>query len=328
MKTTTKWCVVAISLVAIFNADLIRGDDGKVLARKAIVIDPSIIPDSIEGEAAKRTQSRLKTLDSQVEVHAITYESDGLKVKGYLALPKIEGTFPCVIFNRGGNRNFSAFTPFSAALRLGRLASSGYVVVASQYRGVDGGEGTEEFGGAELADVLNLLPLLESLPQADASRIGMYGWSRGGMMTYLALAKTDRLKAAVIGAAPTDVAGLIEDRPKMESRVLSELVPEWELNRSTAIAERSAILWPEKLNPKTPILLLHGSADWRVDPTQSLRMATALYEAKHPFRLVFFEGGDHGLSEFRDEVNDQVVKWLDRYVRDGETWPSLEPHGR
>ncbi|MEM9596615.1 MAG: prolyl oligopeptidase family serine peptidase, partial [Acidobacteriota bacterium] len=199
---------------------------------------------------------------------------------------------------------------------------------ASQYRGVEGGEGMEEFGGAELADVLNLLPLLDSLPQADTSRVGMYGWSRGGMMTYLALTKTDRIKAAVVGAAPTDVAGLIADRPVMEERVLAELVPRWEQNRSAAIEERSAMLWPERLHPKTPILLLHGSADWRVDPTQSLRMATALYEAKRPFRLVVFEGGDHGLSEFREEVNDQVVQWFDRYVRDGETWPSLEPHGR
>ncbi len=41
-----------------------------------------------------------------------------------------------------------------------------------------------------------------------------------------------------------------------------------------------------------------------------------------------FEGGDHGLSEFRDEVDAAVGAWLDRYVRDGKSWPSLEPHGR
>ncbi len=57
-------------------------------------------------------------------------------------------------------------------------------------------------------------------------------------------------------------------------------------------------------------------------------MATALYEAKRPFRLIVFEGGDHGLSEFRKEVDEQAVGWLHRYVRDSETWPSLEPHGR
>jgi dipeptidyl aminopeptidase/acylaminoacyl peptidase len=57
-------------------------------------------------------------------------------------------------------------------------------------------------------------------------------------------------------------------------------------------------------------------------------MARALLAAKKPFRLVMLEGGDHGLREWREEVDRVVDGWLDRYVRDGEEWPSLEPHGR
>jgi dienelactone hydrolase len=72
------------------------------------------------------------------------------------------------------------------------------VVVGSQYRGAAGSEGKDEFGGADLNDVMNLLPLLEALPNADPSRIGMAGFSRGALMTYLALTKTDRIKAAVV----------------------------------------------------------------------------------------------------------------------------------
>jgi dipeptidyl aminopeptidase/acylaminoacyl peptidase len=111
-------------------------------------------------------------------------------VKGYLAVPKRGDRLPCLIFNRGGNRGFGALTDGYAAMVLGKLATWGYVVAASQYRGNAGGEGREEFGGADLQDVLHLIPLLESLPQADTSRLGMYGWSRGGLMTYLALTKT------------------------------------------------------------------------------------------------------------------------------------------
>jgi dipeptidyl aminopeptidase/acylaminoacyl peptidase len=76
--------------------------------------------------------------------------------------------------------------------------------VASQYRGNAGGEGKEEFGGRDVDDVLNLIKLLISLPQADAKRIGMYGWSRGGMMTYQALARSDQVAAAIVGAGVTD----------------------------------------------------------------------------------------------------------------------------
>lgn len=263
-----------------------------------------------------------------VEIHAITYESDGLKVKGYMAAPK-EGTrLPVVIYNRGGSRDFGQLTDLSAALFVGQIAGWGYVAVASQYRGVAGGEGKDEFGGADIADILNLLPLIDTLPKADPSRIGMYGWSRGGMMTYLALTRTDRIAAAVVGAGTADLFDTVKRRPEMDTMVLSQLVPGYAEKKNEALTNRSAVLWPEKLNKKTPILLLHGSADWRVHPEQALHMVEALYKTSHPFRFVFFEGGDHGLTEHQAEVDRLVKDWLDRYVRDRKPWPSLEPHGQ
>lgn len=71
---------------------------------------------------------------------------------------------------------------------------------------------------------------------------------------------------------------------------------------------------------------MHGGADWRVHPTQALRMAATLYERHHPFRFVFFEGGDHGLDEYVAEEYQLIQYWLDRYVRDRQCWPSLDPH--
>jgi dipeptidyl aminopeptidase/acylaminoacyl peptidase len=105
------------------------------------------------------------------------------------------------------------------------------------------------------------------------------------------------------------------------------LIPDYADNKEAALTARSAVRWPEKINKKTPLLLLHGSADWRVHPTEALAMVSALYKSKQPFRFVFFEGGDHGLSEYQGEVNRQIKDWLDHYVRDREPWPSLEPHG-
>jgi dipeptidyl aminopeptidase/acylaminoacyl peptidase len=242
-------------------------------------------------------------------------------------MPTVGENLPCVIFNRGGNRESGALSDEQAARVLGKIASWGYVVAASQYRGNAGGEGREEFGGADVNDVLNLIPLLESLPRADATRIGMFGWSRGGMMTYIALARTDRIAAAIVGAGIVDLFDGIERQPKMEE-VYSELIPNYADDKERALAARSAIRWPEKLSKNTPILLLHGSADSRVHPTQALRMALALYESEHPFRFVFFEGGGHGLTEYQEEVDRLVKDWLDHYVRDQRPWPSLEPHGR
>jgi dipeptidyl aminopeptidase/acylaminoacyl peptidase len=113
----------------------------------------------------------------------------------------------------------------------------------------------------------------------------------------------------------------------MESGVFAELVPNWAQDREAALAAHSAVRWPEKLCKTTPILLLHGSADVRVNPREALSMADALYEAHHPFRFVLFEGGDHALSGFRPEVDRAVTEWLDRYVRDRAPLPDLQPHG-
>ena len=266
---------------------------------------------------------------NEVDYQRIKYLSDGLKVVGYIIKPKrTDGKkLPVIIFNRGGNREFDRLY-FGSLFRFFELVSDGYILVASQYRGNAGGEGREELGGADVNDVLNLIPVIESITEADASRIGMYGWSRGGMMTYIALTKTDRIVAAIIGAGLADSFDTIKRRPKMEKHVYSQLIPSYWENKAAALEARSAVRWPEKLHKNTPILLLHGSSDWRVHPNQALRMASLLYENKHPFRFVFFEGGDHGLSEHREEVKRLVKDWLDRYVRDRQPWPSLEPHGR
>lgn len=306
----------------------VRAADGDLLERQPVSLDVDTLLQDVDTERRAPLGARLEAVGDNVELSRITYESDGLKVRGYIAVPKQGEKLPCVIFNRGGNREFGALSDLRAALILGPLAERGYVVVASQYRGNAGGEGQEEFGGAEVQDILSLVPLLEALPRADASRIGMYGWSRGGMMTYLTLARTDRMRAAIVGAGVSDSFDSVKRRPEMEDHVYSELVPNWSEQREAALEARSAVRWPEKLHKETPILILHGTADWRVHPSQSLRMAEALLEVQHPYRLMIFEGGDHGLTEFRSEVDDAVGAWLDRYVRDRESWPSLEPHGR
>ena len=256
----------------------------------------------------------------------ITYLSDGLKVKGFLVVPKKGGYYPCIIYNRGGNRDYGAITLSNQVSILARLASWGYVVVASQYRGNGGSEGQEDFGGKGVHDVLNLLPLLAAQRKANTSRVGMYCWSRGGMMTYLALSKTDKIKGAVIGGAPVDLISDLERRPAMEKHVFAPLIPNYTANPKKELKARSAY-WPEQLCKTTPILLLQGSAHWRTNPEDAPLMANKLYKTQHPFRLVFFESGAHGVIEYRDEMYQMAKNWLDTYVGDRKPWPSLEPYG-
>ncbi len=308
-----------------------QAQEGNLLVRKSLISDWSKYPIyprlADEQNDNSEWKEEYKYLDS-IEVYGITYMSDGLKVHGLMAKPKASGTYPCVIYNRGGNRDFGALLVAHGALTLGQIAKEGYIVIASQYRGNAGSEGAEEFGGKDVNDVLILTKVLEEIESADTDKIGMYGWSRGGMMTYIALTKTDKIKAAVVGGAVSDSYASIKDRPVMETGVLSELIPNYQSNREEELTKRSAVMWAEKFSKDVPILMLHGNADWRVKPEQSLKMAMEFEKQRVPYRLIMFEGGDHGISEHRQEVNSQMLSWFDRYLKNDEKAPNMEYHGK
>jgi len=295
--------------------------DGKLIEKKQY-----IIPDSVLNKLQRDPVLLAKIKDS-VLLYRIVYISDGLKVTGYLAQPKAEGSYPCIISNRGGNRSLGQWTALNIASMLGQMASWGYVVIASQYRGNDGGEGKEDFGGNDVHDVLNLLPVLEQIQGADTSRIGMEGTSRGGMMTYLTLKQSNRFKAAVVTAGLANLYTNIQGRPAMENETFAQLIPDYHENKEEVLQQRSAVYWANDISKTTALLIMQGTADWRVTADESIELVTKLYKTKHPVRFILFEGADHGITEFRTERFAYMKRFFDLYVRDKKKWPSLEPHG-
>lgn len=269
---------------------------------------------------------------ANVDLYEITYLSDGLKIQSFAAVPKKKGKHPVIIFNRGGNRDFGALQLFKGkwkypvAYYFSKLANEGYVVIGCNYRGCGKSEGKDEFGGSDVNDVLNLIEVVKELPEADDDRIGMYGWSRGGMMTYLAMARGADIKAAVVGGAVADVT--IIDRPEMETAVYAELIPEYSTRKEEELRKRSATYFVEEFPRDVPLLLLHGNSDWRVKCTQSLKLALELDRHRIPYRLKIFEGGNHGLTGHRTEVDKDVIEWFDRFLKEGEALPNMEFHGK
>ncbi|MBI4090201.1 MAG: prolyl oligopeptidase family serine peptidase [Candidatus Kerfeldbacteria bacterium] len=267
---------------------------------------------------------RIRSYADDIRVESITYLSDGLRVKGFLAYPKKRGQYPCIIYNRGGNREFGALNELKAWGELGQMAAWGYIVIGSQYRGNAGGEGHEEFGGKDLRDVLNLIPYLKQIRGADTKRIGLYGFSRGGMMSLLALKQPGLFRAAVVGAPVVDL--IHEKRPEMR-RVAKTLIGKTGQSLLRELRKRSAFYWPEKIDPKVPILLVQGSADWRVDPEITAQFAGLLLKHKRPVRYVLFEGADHGIREYKSELRQMTKDWFDRFLKRRETLPNLKLHG-
>lgn len=300
----------AVGAIAAFHAALAWAANGDILERTPIATAP----------------------EAPFVAERIVYESDGLRIAGFLAYPKMAPggavRLPCVLWNRGGNRDFGAITVDFFLRRAERITGWGYVLFASNYRGAPGSEGQDEFGGADVADVVNAIQVFDQLAFADRDRIGMWGHSRGGMMTYLALTKTERIRAAVIGAGVADLERWIAQRPEIENDVAAQIVPDWSAQRAKAIANRSAVRFLDRLPTSVPILLVHGTADKRVDPRDSLDMAQGLFATRRPFRLLMIEGADHFISERVDDYNLAARDWLDRFVRDRAPLPNLVPHGR
>ena len=73
--------------------------------------------------------------------------------------------------------------------------------------------------------------------------------------------------------------------------------------------------------------MVHGTADWRVVPQMALELSAAFIKAQIPHRLVLFEGGDHGLNEFDNEVDEMAKHWFNKYLKKGKKIPDLTPHG-
>lgn len=249
-------------------------------------------------------------------VEKITYLSDGLKVKGYLAYPKdISQKYPCIIWCRGGIGNAGAIDSFNATGIFGQIASWGYVVFASQYRGNDGGEGKDEFGGSDLNDVLNLIPLADELPFADNKTWGIEGWSRGGMMTYLALTRTDIFKAAIVTGGIANLRCNADESRFMKKLYEITIGKNEEENFIQKCNSRSIINFTDKLSKKTPLLILHGNNDERVLPHDSMDLSYKLLENKIEFRLIMFENGDHFLKSHKKELDEIRKNWFDKYLK-------------
>ena len=258
-------------------------------------------------------EKKLKYEDDQIEIFDITYMSDGLKVKGYLAQPKALGTYPAVIWNRGGNREFGLLKPLS----LKPYATKGYVAIGSQYRGNGGGEGKEEFGGADVNDVLNLIPSLKNLPNVDSDRIGIVGYSRGGMMTYIALKEqtlrgTNDIKAACTVGGLADLFMGAKERPNMVLEVYSPLIGGSPSQVPQKYEARSATYWADKIN--APLLIQHGEADWRVSVEQAKKLAQDLEKYGKVYKIITYPDENHGLSAHNGGLSE-IFKWLSQYLK-------------
>ncbi|HZW38619.1 MAG TPA: prolyl oligopeptidase family serine peptidase [Ignavibacteriaceae bacterium] len=246
-------------------------------------------------------------------VEKITYESDGLKVKGYAAYPKnlSNEKLPCIIWNRGGYHNKGAIDHFTAKGIYGQIASWGYFVFASQYRGNHGGEGQDMIGGDDVNDIINLKDAAKEYKNADTNIWGMEGWSRGGMMSLLVLMKNKDFKCVVLSGAITDFYSYGKMNDTMFADYKDFLS---DYNLDDELRKRTIINKVDKL-PDIPYLIMHGKKDESVPVEQSMKFSEELKKRNIYNKLILYDEGDHYLKGYRREVESEKKAWFGKYLK-------------
>ena len=255
-----------------------------------------------------------RTLDCRF----IRYRSDGHDVQGIVVVPKgaASAKLPVIVYNRGGNGAFGAMTFATLFDHVLPLAEQGFVVVASQYRGLEEPEGQpriDQFGGDDVHDVVNLVKLLPAVPRADTGNVFMIGQSRGAIMALRALLDPAvEVRAVAIHSGALDMHELLRMRPEFEE-LFRERIPNYAANKRAELDARSATRWAEKLPPRTGILILHGDADERAPVASARLFASQLAALKRPHALVVYPGESHFLKEHREDVHARTLAWFRKF---------------
>ncbi|SNB51857.1 alpha/beta hydrolase family protein [Thermoflexus hugenholtzii] len=220
----------------------------------------------------------------------IAYPSDGLTVYGFMNVPRGKGPFPAVIVLHGYVDPARYSTLAYTTRYADALARAGFLVLHPNYRNhPPSDEGPNPFRVGYAVDVLNLIALLPTLPQARADAVGLFGHSMGGGIALRVLVVNPRVRAAVL------YGSMSADERKNFERIL-----QWsggtrgreELNTPEEALRRISPLYYLQ-DIATPIQIHHGGADSVVPPEWSRELYERLRDLGKTAEWFEYPGQPH-----------------------------------
>jgi len=198
------------------------------------------------------------------------------------------------------------------------FAQKGYAIFFPNPRGSGGYGGAfraanvRDWGGRDYEDILRGVDALVADGVADPGRLAICGWSYGGFMTSTVVTKTDRFRAAAVGAGVTDLfsMALTCDIPEFNRSYFES----WPWEDPTFYAEHSAVVHAGKV--RTPTLIVHGEKDDRVPVSQGWEFYTALKKVGVPTDLLLLPRAPHGPREPKllRTVQEWHLDWINRHT--------------
>jgi len=372
-------CLVSVGVdTALYRADISNhafervgwSDTGAVFSSMSVSVDGSkmalvgsspehpaevFTTDELTGSPKRLTNTNpwLSDVDLAKQTVVLHTARDGLELEGLLVYPlnSVEGTrYPLVMMVHGGpegHRSNGWLTRYSSPAQV--FASRGFATFFPNYRGSTGRGvafsklGQKDAAGAEFDDLVDAVNHLIEIGLVDKDKVGVTGGSYGGYATaWLATKYSPRFAAGVMFVGISNIiskAGTT-NIPEEEYLVHARQRPQDDLD---FYLERSPVTHAKK--GRTPLLILGGENDPRVDPGQSKEMYRALKVAgKAPVRLVIYPKEGHGnrKAAARYDYSLRLLRWMEHYLNGpggempdwhidyqspSDGWPEPEPEG-
>ena len=298
-----------------------QSDDGQIAS---LVSEPHMPAEVFYGAGDQRRQLTFTNrpwLDELqlAEVENAQFPSaDGTEVEGFIFKPPgFDESFqyPTLLRIHGGPvAQYDFAFNFDAQL----FAAKGYVVVLTNPRG-SSGYGRDfshaiwaDWGVNDFEDVMAGVDYAIEQGYADPDRLGVGGWSYGGILTNYVITKSDRFKGAITGASMALYrANYGHDHYQYEWEI--EVGFPWE----NAEGWERMSPFNDVANVVTPTLIMGGEHDWNVPIQNSEQLYQALRRLGVETQLVVYPGEHHGFSNpaFQLDRLERYLAWYEQYVK-------------
>ena len=290
-----------------------------------LILSNTNSPDEVffydEGNLSQQSHHNSELLSSRkiLETETISFlATDGEELFGMMIKPDNfdpSKKYPLIIRMHGGPvSQYGLYFSYDWQL----FAASDYVVMAINPRG-SSGRGLDfqkvifaDWGNIDADDISELADYAISLGYIDENKLGLGGWSYGGMLTNYVIAKDQRFKAATSGAGIANIlSGFGDDQYIRE--YIAEMGTPWD-NTETWLRVSHPFLNANKI--VTPTLFLVGEKDYNVPLIGSEQMYQALKHLNIPTELVVYPGEHHSFStpSYNKDVLERYLAWYKKYL--------------
>src|SRR5438067_2047456 len=257
---------------------------------------------------------------SLAQTEVVKWKSkDGTEVEGLLTKPVgyQTGSKVPLLLNPHGGPTGASINNFTGTVQV--LAANGFAVLQPNFRGSTGKglafsqANKNTWGKGDYEDCMSGVDAMVASGLADPDRLGAFGWSYGGYMTFWIDTQTDRFKAISPGAGLTNIYSMYSqtDIHRYLNWFYTDKAP-WQ--NQDLYWDRSPMKYVN--NVKTPTMIMHGQVDTRVPIAQAQELYQALAERKVPVEFVVYPRENHGFTEPRLQMDRvrRYVKFFAKYL--------------